>query len=206
MQQLNGRRNSKPKPSPLKSHEEDPKTEGLLLASIEHAANGYKNAQETIRFIDTKSTFLTGASTLTLGFVLEGVKRFLELPNAFKASFDGHPYYLLVLELLTSLSLFLGGMCLWCCIMSIVGRPPVRPRDTILFPFFSGKSEEITCCSRISSGVTRLEIAREYEIQVRDIGFILRKKLIRHRWAAWMFLAQLMALMLGGILVVLCLC
>jgi hypothetical protein len=177
--------------------------------SIEQARTGYRNAQETIRFLDTKTTYLTSASTLTIGFILQAIKQYLQLPDNLRSHFEIHPYMLFVLEVLAALSLLGGALCLWCCIISLVGRPPANSsvfRHTVLFPFYEGNIKERQCCAKIVRGMLDEDIAQEYECQVWTVGLILRRKLIRHRWAAFMFLAQLISLVVGGIVVVFCNC
>jgi hypothetical protein len=129
------------------------------------------------------------------------------LPPDIKNNFQVHPFLILVLMTLGVLSLLAGCLCIWCCVMSLVGRPPakcLKQRYTLLFPYFSGKPAEKTYYTKACSGMTQGEILKEYESQIWNVGLILRKKLIRHRWAGIMFLIQLVILTMGGIVVLVC--
>lgn len=175
--------------------------------TLEHAKNGYKNAQDTVRLIDTKTTFLTTLATLTIGFVLQAVSKYAQLPDNLKGSFELHPWCLMALQILTVLSLFVGVICLWCCATSLGGRPPrpsVMAHSTILFPFFKGHDDERTSCASVRYGMTEEGIAKEYESQLWNIGLILYIKLRRHRMAIWFFLLQLALLTTAGIIAVFC--
>lgn len=173
--------------------------------ALEQAKTGYKNAQELIRFVDSKATYLTGGTTLSLGFVLQAVKQFTQLPDGVSQSLDAHPYLMLILKVVAVLSLLVGALCLWSCILSLVGRPPLRKvaaQQTILFPYYQGNDEEEKYCSKIRAGMTEAEVAAEFEAQVWNVGIILRRKLFRHRCAGFLFLAQLVLLAVGGMIFV----
>lgn len=49
--------------------------------TLEHARNGYANAQETVRFVDTKSGVMTGIVTITTGLPLVLVQWLLSPDN-----------------------------------------------------------------------------------------------------------------------------
>jgi hypothetical protein len=176
--------------------------------ALEQAKAAYQNAQEIIRFIDTKTSFITGASTLSIGFVLDALKEYIQLPDGLKNNFDLCPIMTCWIAVLAILSLLGGVLCLWSSIMSLIGRLPKKFMDhhlTILFPYFSGKQSEQDYCKKITTGFAEEEIAREYQTQVWNAGLILHKKLTRHRWAARMLLLQLVAITMAGILVIFCL-
>jgi len=48
----------------------------LAKRSLEHAAAGYRNAQDVIKFMDTKVGVLTGLSALLSGFILQSLVLF----------------------------------------------------------------------------------------------------------------------------------
>ena len=176
--------------------------------TFEHLKAGYANAQEIIKFIDTKTSFLTGASALVIGFVMEALKQYIvQVPPNIKHDFDSHPYLVCVLMVLGELSLLAGGICIWCSVLSLIARPPTKKLKrncTILFPFYSGKPSERDYCAKVSQGLTDKEILKEYEAQIWNVGLILQKKLFRHRWAGKMFLIQLIILTVGGIMILAC--
>lgn len=175
--------------------------------TIEQARAGYHNGQEIIRFIDTKSSFITGASTVSIGFVLNALKEYIQLPSALRNNFDSCPVMIFWITSLAIISLFVGVLCLWQSIMSLVGRPPRSPdyRPTILFPFYVGSQAERLQCDKIVSGMTEEDIAQEFQTQILSLGIIVRRKFVRHRWAGWLLLFQLTAITAAGILVLICL-
>lgn len=175
--------------------------------AIEHAKGGYQNAQEIARFIDTKSSFITGASTVSIGFVLNALKEYIQLPSPLRHNVDQFPILTCWIAVLAVISLFAGVLCLWQSIMSLIGRPPspLDNRPTVLFPFYSETPKERSHCQKIVSGLSEKEIAQEYETQIRNVGLILRKKFIRHRSAGWLLLMQLTSITAAGILVICCL-
>lgn len=180
---------------------------GNFARTLEHFKSGYANAQEVIRFIDTKTSFLTGATTLIIGFVLEAAKQYSQLPPAVKHNFAIHPYLIFALMNLGEFSLLAGGLCVWCSVLSLIARPPakkMRRNSSMLFPFFEGKISEKQYCSKTTQDMTEEEILKEYEAQIWNVGLILRKKVMRHRWAGVMFLVQLITLTAGGFIILFC--
>lgn len=176
--------------------------------TLEHLKAGYSNAQEIIRFVDTKTSFLTGAATLTTGFILEAARQYAEMSGNIKQNFAIHPYLSCVLISVGQYALFFGGLCIWCCVLSLIARPPVRKSkrgSAVLFPFYQGSQPEQDYITSASQGLTRKQILKEYEAQIWNVGLILQKKVVRHRWASIMLLLQLAFVVLGGIVVLLCL-
>ena len=179
--------------------------------ALSHAKDGYKNAQEVIKFIDAKSVFFAGSAVVLLGFTLQLLKQYFELPAELKAQLqyaaDYHPYGFLVINVIAAFSMFFGVLSLWSSIFSLVGRPPIKDSEhvqTILFPFFTGKSNETVVCQKIVAGMTEEEVGQEYACQIRNVGLILQQKLRRNRVAAWMFLVQIALLTVGGIILLFC--
>jgi hypothetical protein len=176
---------------------------GNKARAIEQAQTGYKNAQDLIRFIDTKSSFLTGGSVLCLGFAFQLLKYIRELPTQQQVQltkfFQDCPLCSMCMQSLGVLSLLFGVLCVWSCVFSLVGRNPIHIRHSLLFPFFSGTAAEHTYCQKVAVGMTEAEVAEEYKNQIFNIGIILQRKIKRHRWAAWMFLVQIAVLTTAGI-------
>ena len=195
-----------------KEKEADGNPEGIspvnFERTLEHLKAGHENAQNVIKFIDTKTSFLFGASIVTMGFILQAAKQYSQLPPAVGHAFNAHPYHFFVLIIIGQLSLLAGGLCIWSCAMSLIPRHPAKKlkrTSMVLFPFFEGKPSERQFCSQAGHGLTDREILREYEAQIWSLGLILRKKIIRHRRAVIMFLTQIIIVAAGGLVVLSCL-
>src|SRR5712664_3925634 len=119
--------------------------ERIADQTLEHARNGYRNAQDVIKLIDTKTGVVTGLSTLSAGFLIALLKWSIESPTLSPRNFDqltqSHPmfasaiYASIVASLLCSLACF--GSAVW----SVVARG--RPKElkhpfTVLFPQYAG--------------------------------------------------------------------
>src|SRR5688572_10449356 len=67
------------------------------LRALEQAEEGYKNAQEIIRFVDTKTGVIVTFVLVCIGLVLEVVKEFFALPEDIRKSlssiFENHTYW-----------------------------------------------------------------------------------------------------------------
>ena len=171
------------------------------MLSINHAHAVYKHAQEIIKFIDTKTSFVSGACVATLGFILQLVKQAVDNPNPINAiaAVTAHPICSYVMRYSVLGAILFGVICLLFCVASLVGRPPhANTRTTILFPFYVGTDLEKECCGRISKVMSQEDIASEYETQIWNVGSILRIKIIRHRTAVWMFWCQIILLCIAG--------
>lgn len=187
-----------------------------LASGLEHAKEGYKNAQEIIRFVDTKVGVFTGFAVLGIGFVLQILKEFFSLPDSIRIQilsiFPEHQIWLYMILLILAGSLFCGIYSLWHGIAALVARPP-RPnsKPTILFPFYSESESDWEdakqCVSKIKSGLTEEQIAREYEIQILNVGSILCKKVDFSRKAATWFKWQVVTISIAaGLFIFLLLC
>jgi hypothetical protein len=179
--------------------------------AILHAKDGYKNAQEIIRFIDTKASFFAGSAIVLLGFTMQLLKQYFELPASLKAQLeavaDVHPICFCCLTWIIASSMLSGVLSVWSSLFCLVGRPPKRNLayvPTILFPFFKGNQNEREVCKNRCTGMTEEELSKEYECQIWNVGVILFQKIRRNRWAAWMLLAQIFLLVVGGILLLFC--
>jgi len=179
--------------------------------SLSHAKDGYKNAQEVIRFIDTKSTYFAGAALILVGFTMQLLKQYFELPAELKTQLayaaDYHPWAFFAIRAIAAFSMFFGVLALWSAVFSLVARPTKKNShhiDTILFPFFTGKATDRDICQKIVKGMTEKNVAQEYACQIWNVGLILQKKVRRNRWAAGLFLVQIALLTIGGIILVFC--
>lgn len=173
-----------------------------LAVALDHAREGYRNAQDIIKFIDTKSGVLTGLSGVTAGGVIESLKWFFALTqqSRFEILHSDHAH-LVVVALLMEVSLTCCAGCFFCVVTSVVARPPRQfQRYTILFPFLPLKNRRGAALyyRRIAKGMSREEIAREYQCQITAVGEILARKVLWHRRAVKCFVAQVLAILAGA--------
>jgi hypothetical protein len=179
---------------------------------LEHLKEGYKNGQETIRFIDTKTAVTAGFAMAFMGGVMMGFSEFLFADDMkqgqiiqfiLRINCCSCPVILLVIA-----SIAAGLSAIICATMSIVARPPSvgGPKVTVLFPYFDGSPEVAYHYRQIIRSVgrpTEEEIRAEYENQIISIGEILRLKFFWHRCSVWSLLTQNILLVAAGILIIL---
>jgi hypothetical protein len=181
--------------------------EDLLLATLEHAKRGYATAQETIKFLDTKTNIVTGLSSLFSAFLLAWGKWSIEsqtlspinLIQVAKSS-KAHAWFLGALFLINLSATFL---CMLCAIWTVIARS--RPHNLnekflVLFPQYTS-SQEVEACrefERKLKGMSTRECLREYEDQLRIVGMILGKKLSAHRRASIALIVQFATIVLAA--------
>lgn len=197
-----------------KNHKSESESESTtpplgLEREIKHAETGYKNAQDIIKFMDTKSGVIAGFAFVGIGFVLQVAKEFLSIPTEMRSlvidQFKSHPVWAYVIFAIALVSLAAGVACVWCVVRCVTARPPhitSNLKHTFLFPFYGTKSRDLDCAmayyAKVKIGLTAAEIAAEYEIQLLNVGAILCKKITWHRRAANAFLLQLALLTTAG--------
>lgn len=197
-----------------------------------HAAAGYKNAQEIIRFVDQKNAFVSSLSTAIAGIALTTLTKAFAtkdgLPSALVTPTTGHK---LALSLFV-LSFLVALYCIYCLLRSTVARGP-RIDSTVqypaLFPFVAspGPKTKDSCAIRhiwrvlFSSGAppptqAALEeyreklcgklsaevIAHEYADQLVAVGCILATKISFHRRAVFAVAFQAGLLLLGALVAI----
>ncbi len=59
-----------------------------FIRTLAHAQTGYENAQNVIKAIDTKTTIVTGLSTLAAGFLIALIKWSIELDDTSPANLE----------------------------------------------------------------------------------------------------------------------
>src|SRR5207302_10212070 len=103
-----------------------------------------------------------------------------------------------------AVSLILGAISLVSAIAALTARPPHTSQSTVLFPFFGDDSESrhqaTTFLKKVCAGMQIEELGQEYALQLLNVGIILRKKVQWSRLAAHFFLAQVSAVVVGGVL------
>ncbi|MBK8477265.1 MAG: hypothetical protein IPL39_13490 [Opitutaceae bacterium] len=190
----------------------DPKKPNLA-GSLDFAKEAYANAQEAIRFIDTKNAFITGLSTfastvpISLLIWINGG----ELPGGLHAPailLCGGPHHLLMVTILCITTL-IGSLVILFSILSLVGR--TRPSDphapvSILFPVQSVKLRHALSSRlrELKAGVDENFQLEEYCHQIEVVGAIIAKKIKWHRRSAWTLLAQIVATGISGVLTLVC--
>lgn len=162
--------------------------------TVAHARAGYSNAQDIIKFIDTKSGVVTGLVTVSLGLPFlviqwlaeQETDAFLNLEQIAKRSqwLAGISMALLILGI---------GAGLFALLKSLSGllprSPAARMDVTILFPMFHptrNKRKALKSLTRLTAGLSQKEVLREYEIQLFRVGQILHEKTqLLHQTGKW---------------------
>jgi len=184
--------------------------------SLEHARNGYQNAQDVIKFMDTKFGAIIGLSVILCGFILQSLASFLQLPESTQAGvrmlMEKHAAETRFLSLCVALSLLCGIGCIVSAVSGVMARAPrgtsrwlkilasigiishlpkrKKYKHTVLFPFWTDSNKAVRSFCRISRGLSHKEISEEYVSQLWNVGAILKKKIAWVRWATRAFIAQ----------------
>lgn len=167
--------------------------------TLEHAKAGYQNAQDIIKFIDTKTGAVTGLSTLIIGGVFGIITWYFGLEVDLRTTIlNSHAFFWA--SVLLGISLFAGFLSLISSLHSLVARCPCGP--TILFPYVTKKQEKDPGFYRqITDGMSSAHIRDEYRQQILTVGKILREKIRWHRCAVRMLFYQLNILIIAASLI-----
>lgn len=187
------------------SNRDDP----VLARTLDHVKVGYQNAQDVIRFVDTKTAVVTGLSTLLGGFLLVVLKWSVELDGISRPNLEqltaASPTMAILFYSLVLISLGAAVTCLSAAVWSVIAR--ARPkhlenRFTILFPFYRVRDATAACrvFEQKLKGMTVSEIVNEYEDQLRIVGMILGKKLKHIRVSCIALVFQIVCLTLALVL------
>ncbi len=143
---------------PIEESREDKVRQG-----INHAKDGYRNAQDVVRFIDTKAAALIGLSTLIFGFYLAGIGWFAETPSQLADILINHGWA----ALSCFATFFSSILCLVFCLLTLISRKPIVGGMTFLFPFApKGKEQEALDTYReLHDGITQSKIAEQLTYQ-----------------------------------------
>jgi len=166
-----------------------------------HAKDGYKNSQEVIKFVDTKTAVITGLNTLIVGSLVSLLKWSIESEKGSHATLPElafvHPCIAAWFYALVTCCFVAALICLAAAIWSVLARS--RPRRlennfTILFPLYREREETAACQAfeEKLKGMTKKQILVEYEDQLRIVGMILGKKLKHIRVACFALLVELL--------------
>lgn len=151
--------------------------------TLEHAKAAYANAQETIRFMDTKAGALTGLSTIVTGLpilVLQWITEQQSVDGSrwqISSLVECHPIILPVLSVVLGAGAFSGVVSLWFALDCISARlPSKRRRPTVLFPMVGDLGSRSAIVRKLRNGLTHASILDEYKTQILRVGFILSQK------------------------------
>jgi hypothetical protein len=175
----------------------------VLSRTLDHVKVGYQNAQEVIKFVDTKTAVVTGLSTVLGGFLLIVLKWSVELDGVSRPNLEqltaAKPCIAILFYLLVLTSLGSAVVCLSAAVWSVIAR--ARPRHlenrfTILFPFYRQRDATDACkvFEQKFKGMTTVDILNEYEDQLRIVGMILGKKLKHIRVSCIALVIQIVCL------------
>ncbi len=167
-----------------------------------HAKDGYANAQETIRFVDTKAGALIGLVTILTGFPVLVAQWVLDKeashPFSFQNLYTTHPKTSACLFFCLFGSLICGLISLYCALDAITARPTSHKvkkcrkiRATVLFPINGGTKDTAYLVRAAREGMTNRDVALEYGAQLVRVGSILNKKIKYLRCSVSCFKAQL---------------
>jgi hypothetical protein len=193
----------------LAERHQESERDSRLDATLAHAKEGYKNAQDVIRFVDTKTAVITGLSTLIAGSLVGILKWSIESEKDSHATLADialiHPCWIVCFYILVALCFCATFVCITAAVWSVLARPRPRNLDnkfTILFPFYKKRQETDAChvFEKKLKGMTITEVLTEYEDQLRVVGLIISKKLKHIRVASFALLTELFLFFLTLIL------
>jgi hypothetical protein len=159
--------------------------------TIAHAKAGYANAQEVIRFLDTKAGALVGVVSLAIGLPLLVGQWWLAVPDTSPFSVRGltrnAPLCCDVAIVLTLAGVAAGTAGVLALLRGLNARHPFRRAGvSVLFPSFDPAKRTRSAhrsFARLRRGLSFNEISGDYEMQLRRIGAILHEKTDCLRWA-----------------------
>lgn len=180
--------------------------------TLAHAKEGYKNSQDVIKFVDTKTAVITGLNTLIGGSLVALLKWSMESEKDSHATLPElasvHPCMVVWFYLLVIGCFIAALVCITAAIWSVIARP--RPRHlenkfTVLFPLYRQRDEAAACRTfeEKLKGMTKEQVLLEYEDQIKVVGMILGKKLKHIRIACFALLVELLLFVLAVALLVL---
>lgn len=186
----------------------------------EHAAVGYANAQETIRFLDTKAGALIGLVTLVTGLPLVIIQWILDKddtsPVCLSSLQGNHPILTNTLAVILFAGLAAGVVSLWNALEVTVARPASHKRKSreitcskhhshkrranVLFPVGDHYNDRAYILRKSYNGLTTSEVNQEFGSQLIRVGNITGKKIryLRNAVCAFKFQLVLNVVCLGA--------
>lgn len=188
------------------------KDDTLMDQTREHAAAGYTNVQETIRFVDTKAGVLTGLAAVITGFPVFAMQwladREPESAPTLSDLIERYPAIMTTWICLLVAGMACGCISLWLALDATTARPPSakvlakgqrcrratsrKRRTTVLFPVGSRYGDAKYVLQNLREGMTACAINKEYARQLLRVGSILERKMRKLRRAVAWFQIQLL--------------
>ena len=163
------------------------------IHGLEHAKAAYANAQEIIRFVDNKTSILTGLIVVTTAFPISVLHWCLQNDNGvIKKVLALHPCLIWWAWGGLALAIAAGGVALLFTMASLVPRNPANG-FTVLFPLHkdSQKVEFENLLLTLKGGYSQDDRIAEYAKQIQDVGLILYRKTHRQRCAVRAFQTEM---------------
>ena len=195
---------------------------------LRHLSDGYRNAQETIRALDVKTNILTALSvfcfTAMLGVMKVVWDHLCAHPETIPSRLGCASVLPAVLPALLGLvlagSLFIGALCLWCCMATLMARGPAPDGSyvpaTVLFPYippkkWGGDKETNTVAQayydRVRNGeFSEGDILAEYHNQISNVAGILGEKIAWNGRATNLFRWQVLTIPVTAVLIAIMKC
>lgn len=214
------------KPTPVRSAEEGAARRTTEWREVHsHLQDGFRNAQETIRAMDTKVSILTGLSVFALtavgGLLGSAASCFGEHPEYFRTVLLAPSWLLVLAAVLGSaivVSLVFGIVCILLCVEALRARNRIegitKLPATVLFPHLPTRGKLSTeqwmekhrllkeYYDRIAGGgFSDEDIQKEFHDQILNLGIILGEKIVWFQRASKWFWCQVIAT--GAVLVLL---
>lgn len=161
----------------------DEHSDSRLDSSIDHARSSFDNAQDVIKFIDTKTAIVTGLNSILTGIPFLLFEWLFNQSTYSPLSFDSltksSPELMFASAVCGFLGLTTGILSLVFAIQALTARGPTSKYISILFPVIPPKRRHSAARSirRLRSGITKTEIIRDYEHQLQNLGTILSLKI-----------------------------
>ena len=151
--------------------------------TIEHAARGYANVQETIRFVDTKTQVVIGLVTVTFGGLAAAALEVFsgDAPGIRAALLSPCICARLLMCLPWVVWLASGTLSLIYSALSLIARPPGSVTPTALFPFIQAGSHANpdldAAISQLAAGLSDAQIVAEYQLSTLMVTHSMRQAL-----------------------------
>lgn len=175
--------------------------ESIRSEQLSHLIRGHRNAQETIRAMDVKSSilFIFASIVLTGNWkIFEAIQKVAE--NCCSSCPESATQ---IGAVFSAASFLFGCAALIFCLLTLFARgKPVLP-TTVLFPYMDsdkdGTKADYLNKAVMHNGINEQLIFEEYHDQLIVLGRILGKKIACNRAAVCIFMFEIVATMFAGI-------
>lgn len=141
---------------------------------------GHCNGQETIRFIDQKASIVFGVVVFVISSVFFLYQnRFVDEDGALAVAHCIFGIHTCIIGLAVLGLAFLSAiLCAACMISCLRARPPMTPRKTILFPYYTSVEDAQQLMDSFKHNQDQEQkVIEEYEDQLVVVGTILERKI-----------------------------